>query len=174
MKDLFNSISSNNMKLEVPAEYAEYVMSPHAKMVFHDPENDEQARIANKVKKRSAIGIIAADVLFVLLLIFVIVGQKQMSLILMVSFMTILITVLTIRTLTKKVQVAIGRAVVKKKELPSGKLRTYEYFAYVAVDKPTKTIYPRIVISEEDYNKIKVGTPMLIGNLGSGKGVVLD
>lgn len=43
MKDFVNFIYENDMKLEIPAKYAEYLRVQPGKMVYHDPENNEQA-----------------------------------------------------------------------------------------------------------------------------------
>lgn len=175
MKDFVNSIYENDMKLEIPVEYAEYIRIQPGKIVYHDPENNEQAAIAARMKIKTAAWLMIGDILLLLIFGYVIATKNTFVVISLMGVLTALFIAETARVLCRKPQVVTGRAVVKTKQRKQGKKRIYSYYTAVAVDEPEKTIYPRIPVSKADYDKIQEGTPIMVVNISShGEGIVLD
>lgn len=172
MEKFTKSLFENNMMLKLPPEYAEYLQSAPGEINFHDPENEEQAKIAAK-RKRSHVTLLSiADIVLLLIFIYVIVTKNQFIVIFLMGVITFISIVLTVKTIKTKVQVAIGRAVIKIRKCRSGKKRSYLYTVAVAVDEPKKAIHSGILVSRKDYKKIQEGTRIMIINIG--KAVVLD
>ncbi len=173
MKDFLNSIYENNMRLEIPAEYSEYIHLHPVKIAYYDPENEEQASIAAKVKSKL---LCMMTMTVVLLLIFTIVaitdGNKTTAAILMCAFTTLFIG-FTLRIVCMKPQIVTGRTVIKTKQLRQGSGRRYSYHVAIAVDKPEKAIYSGINVSKKDYEIIREGTPILVVNI-TGNGRVFE
>lgn len=175
MKDFVGSVYADNMMLEIPAEYAEYIRVQPGELVFHDPENDEQAAIVAKMKSETVSFFAIVDVLFLLIFICIIVSVNKFMVIFLMGLLTALFMIETVRVVRRKLQVVTGRAVIKMKKRRHDKRSTYLYYVAVAVDQPEKAIYSGISVSKEDYDKIQEGTPIMIVNISSpGKGVVLD
>lgn len=175
MRDFVDSLYENDMKLKIPAEYAEYLHTQPEEIVYYDPENDEQAAIASKVKMKTAAFLVICSIVLLLLFIYVIATKNKLFVIVVMGLMVAIFTSTAIRVIRRKTQVVTGRAVVKTKQRKSGKKKTYYYYVAVAVDQPVKTIYSQIPVSESDYEKIQEGTPIMIVNVSTpGKGVVLD
>lgn len=174
MKDLITSILENNMKLEIPIEYAEYLKINPGEIPYHDPENEEQAAIARKVKMKTASWLVICSILLWALLAYVIVSKNKPIVIALMGFMAVAFTIASASVVLKKLQVATGRAVIKMKKPSPGKKNSYSYTVAVAVDEPEKAIYSGISVSKKDYKKIQGGMPIMIVNVSSGKGVVLD
>lgn len=173
MKNLINSILENNLTLEIPAEYSEYLCINPGKIAYHDPENEEQAAIATKMKMKQIAFFMIFDIPIIIILIYVIVTKNKLIVILLMALMAIISITQTIRVISKKLKVVTGRAVIKTKHYRHNK--NYSYYVAVAVDEPEKTIYPNISISKSDYEKIQEGTKIMIVNISSpGSGVVLD
>lgn len=174
MKNFIDSIYENNMKLEIPAEYAEYIRIHPGKIVYHDPENDEQAAIAAKMKMKTAVWLTIGDVLLMIIFVYVIATKNTFIVIFLMGLLTALFMTETARVMCRKLQVATGRAVIKTKQRKQDSKKIYSYYVAVAVDEPEKAIYSRIPVSKADYDKIQEGTPIIIVNISSGKGAVLD
>ena len=170
MKDFIESIHKNNGMLELPLEYAEYLNTRPKEIVFHDPENEQQAKLAAKVKLKTGLFLGGCSAVLLFLFVYVIVSKNTLLVISLMGLITFLFSAVFIQLLTKKTQVAIGRAVIKIKQRKS-----YSYFVSVAVDEPEKAIHANIPVSKSDYEKISEGTSIMIVNISSpGKGVVLD
>lgn len=173
MKDFVNYMYKNNIKLEIPVEYSEYINPNSGRIVYHDPENEEQASIAAKVKSKL---LCMMTMTVVLLLIFTIVaitdGNKTTAAILMCAFTTLFIG-FTLRIVCMKPQIVTGRTVIKTKQLRQGSGRRYSYHVAIAVDKPEKTIYSGINVSKKDYEIIREGTPIIVVNI-TGNGRVFE
>ena len=175
MKDFIESIHKNNGMLELPLEYAEYLNTKPKEIVFHDPENEQQAKLAAKVKLKTALFLGGCSAVLLFLFVYVIVSKNTLLVISLMGLITFLFSAVFIQLLTKKTQVAIGRAVIKIKQRRTGKRKSYSYFVSVAVDEPEKAIHANIPVSKSDYEKISEGTSIMIVNISSpGKGVVLD
>lgn len=173
MKNFVRSIYENGMKLEIPAEYSEYMNPNSGRIIYHDPENEEQASIAVKAKAKL---LAFMSMIVILLLIFTVVavtdGNKTTAAILMCAFTAIVIG-FTVRIACIKPQVVIGRAVIKTKQLRQGSGRRFSYHVAIAVDKPEKTIYSGINVSRKDYEIIQEGTPIIVVNI-TGNGRVFE
>ncbi len=173
MKDFVKFIYENGMELEIPVEYSEYMNPNSGRIVYCDPEDEEQAAIAAKVKAKM---LFMMTIVVVFLLIFTVVavtdGNKTTAAILMCAF-TALFIGFTVRIVCIKPQVAIGRAVIKTKQLRQGSGRKFSYHVAIAVDKPEKTIYSGINVSRKDYEIIQEGTQILVENI-TGNGRVFE
>ncbi len=175
MKDFVSNLLENNMQLKLPMEYAEYLQNGPAEIVFRDPANEAQEKLARKTKIKSAVWLVCCSILLWLLSIYVIAGKKELLVIVLMCLITLLFTGATLRLLCTKTQVAIGRAVIKTKHRRHGKRKSYSYYVAVAVDEPRKAIHGQISVSRSVYNKIEEGTPIMILNISSpGTGVVID
>lgn len=172
MKNFAKSLHENDMMLKLPAKYSEYLRAEPEEIVFHDPENDEQAKIASKTKRKAVTWISISDIVLLLIFIYVIVTKNKFIVIFLMGAITFAFMAVTTKIIKTKVQVAIGKAVIKIKQREFDKKKTYYYYVAVAVDEPKKAIYSRIQVSKKDFEKIHEGTPIMIINLG--KAVVLD
>ncbi len=175
MKDFVDSLLENNMMLKLPAEYAEYLQTIPKEIVFHDPENEEQAKIAAKVKMKTVAFLVACSVVLWLLFIYVIASKNKFIVIFLMGVVTAAFTLTAISVIRKKTQVVTGRAVIKTKQRRHGKRKSYSYYVSVAVDEPEKAIYSNISVDKKDYEKIQEGSLILVVNVtATGKGVVLE
>lgn len=175
MKDFISNLLENNMQLKIPIKYAEYLNTRPGEIVYYDPENEEQAKLASKTKMKTVSFLVICSLVLWFLFIYVIATKNKLIVILLMGFVTLAFTAAAIHVVRKKTQVAIGRAVIKTKQRKQGKKKNYSYYVAVAVDTPQKAIYPNIPVSKSDYKKIQEDTPIMIVNVtASGKGVVLE
>lgn len=171
MKDFREHIMENSMVAKIPVEYAEYLQTHSKKLVFHDPENDEQAKIALRIKNKTLKWLVPADLFVSLIFIYVIVTQNTLLVISLMGLLTVSFVVGTIRIVNTKPQVVVGRAVAKREEWDTG--NKYRYYVSIAVDEPEKAIHSRIPISKKDYERVEEGMRIMVVN-PSGQGVILD
>ena len=75
MKDFVSNLLENNMQLKLPMEYAEYLQNGPAEIVFRDPANEAQEKLARKTKIKSAVWLVCCSILLWLLSIYVIAGK---------------------------------------------------------------------------------------------------
>lgn len=172
MKDFVENLFANDMKLSIPAEYLEYLQTRPGEIVYHEPENDEQAAVVAKMKCKRVALLTIGEVLMLMLLVYVIVTKNTLVVISLMGVMVLTFLMVLIHTVRMKPQVVTGRAVIKTKEWRGNGHNNYSYYVAVAVDWPVKTIYSRIPVSKADYEKIQEGPRIMIVNVG--KGVVLD
>ncbi len=175
MKEFRKLLNENDMVAKIPAEYFEYLQTQPKELVFHDPENDEQAKIASRVKNKTLRMFVFGDVILLLILIYVIVTKNKFIVISLMGVMIVLFVTKTVEIARKKPQVVVGKAVTKQKKWDAThNLKTkYNYYVSIAVDEPEKAIHSMIPVSKKDYERVEEGMRIIVVN-SSGQGFILD
>lgn len=177
MKDFTESLFENGMVAKLPLEYAEYLQTTPKKLVFYDPENEQQAKIATRIKRNRLAVLTLVGLIMLFLFIYVIVTKNTLLVISLMGLMVVIFMIFIIRTAKTKPQVAIGRAVTKQKRLrlnnSSSTRNQYSYYVTIAVDKPEKAIHSGIPVSKKVYERVEEGMKIMVVN-PSGQGIILD
>ncbi len=175
MKDFRENLIENGMVAKIPIEYAEYLQTQTKELKFHDPENDEQAKIALREKRKTLGMLMFGDVVCSLILIYVIVTKNTFLVISLMGLLTVVFVINTVPVARRKPQVVVGRAVAKqkKRDFTSNAVRKFNYYVSIAVDEPEKAIHSMISVSKKDYEKVEEGMRVIVVNV-SRKGIVLD
>lgn len=126
-----------------------------------------QTMIRRELKK----WLVPADLLLLLIFIYVIVTQNTLLVISLMGLLTVSFVMVTIRIASKKPRVVVGRAVAKREEWAAS--NKYCYYVSIAVDEPEKAIHSRIPISKKDYERVEEGMRIMVVN-SSGQGIILD
>lgn len=175
MKDFREILNENGMVAKIPVEYAEYLQTQPKELVFHDPENDEQAKIASRIKTKKLKLFVFGDVLLSLILIYVIVTKNTFIVISLMGLFTLMFVIKTVQIARKKPQVVVGRAVAKQKKWRATHhlKNKYDYYVSIAVDEPEKAIHSMIPVSKKVYERVEEGMRIMVAN-SSGQGIILD
>ncbi|MBP3708581.1 MAG: hypothetical protein J6J36_08330 [Clostridia bacterium] len=175
MKDFRELLDENDMVAKIPAEYSEYLQTQPKELVFHDPENDEQAKIASGVKKKTLGMFVFGDIILLLILIYVIVTKNTFIVISLMGVLTVMFVTKTVQIARKKPQVVVGKAVTKQKKWNATHhlKNKYDYYVSIAVDEPEKAIHSMIPISKKDYERVEEGMRIIVVS-SSGQGFILD
>lgn len=175
MKDFRESLNENGMVAKIPIEYAEYLQIQPKELVFHDPENDEQAKIASRVKTKKLILLVFVDALLLLCLIYVIVTKNTFFVISVIALLTLMLAIETVKIARKKPQVVVGRAVAKQKKWNAmhNSTNKHDYYVSIAVDEPEKAIHSMIPVSKKVYERVEEGMRIMVVN-SSRRGIILD
>lgn len=175
MKDFTESLIENGMVAKIPIEYAEYLQTKPKELVFHDPENEEQAKIASRIKLKTLILLTLGGSIILFLFIYVIVTKNSLLVISLMGLMVVIFMIFIIRTAKTKPQVAIGRAIAKQKKLrnSSSTRNQYSHYVTITVDKPEKAIHSMIPVSKKVYERVEEGMKIMVVN-SSGQGIILD
>ena len=175
MKDFREILNEDGMEAKIPAEYVEYIQTQPKKLVFHDPENDEQAKIASGIKRKSLAWLVLGDVFLLLIFIYVIVTKNTFLVISLMGLITGTFVIKTVQIASKKPQVVVGRAVAKqsKWDATHNLHNKYNYYVSIAVDEPEKAIHSMIPVSKKVYERVEEGMRIMVVS-PSGQGVLLD
>lgn len=147
-------------------KYPEYKTGDVNKIVFHDPENEEQAQKAKKIASSVQRFLYLALIIFVATAVLMILAKTPIWATVLDIAICIVIGIIAIKSQIQKVQIITVKAIYKNRERMRNSNNSYMYFISVIPDNGEKVIYQRIQISEEDYQKVTEGTPVMIVNKG--------
>lgn len=135
-------------------------------IVYHEPENDKQLEIAKKVQ-RSSLGFMVIFTLAFAAFFVLTITSKELSAILLMGGLTCVPLIFLIPQIKQKPMVMTGAAVYKmwRGEINHKNRRTY--YVSVATETPEKLIYTSIQIPKADYEKLMIGTPVIVVKCGT-------
>ena len=151
---------------KLSAKYPDYKPVASTQIVYHDPETPEQEEKAKKIAKGSLGLYYIASIAFVITFIASIFAATEIWVVFLLFVLCVLIVGLTIKNRFQKVQVITGKAVYKDRDTVDGSMHRYTYHISVIPDGGEKVIYTKIQVSEQDYQQITEGTPVMIVNKG--------
>jgi len=163
-----NKVENMFNLLEMLSEkYSGYKVVPTSSIVYHDPETPEQEEKAKRISKKVLGLYYLVSIAFLASAISSIIMDAPIWVIILLLIITTIFVISTLKTQFKKLQVMTGKAVYKNKERKSNNTGKYVYFISVIPDSGEKVIYRRIQVSENDYEQIKEGTPVMVVNKGT-------
>ena len=150
---------------EALEKYPDY-KSGGTNIVYHEPENEKQLETAKKVMRRNLGFMVIFTLAFVAFFVLTIATGKELSAILLMGGLTCIPFIFLIPQLKQKPMVMTGVAVHKMWRGKRNQKGSRVYYVSVATEIPEKLIYTSIQIPKSDYNKVMIGTPVIVVNCG--------